>query len=86
MAARKLEIVLYGIGYAEPAQVLPVTQAGYHELVKAWGLPTVEKFWTADGIDAARYIVDAAGFGTHTSIQSAITRPTWTAAATPMCR
>ncbi len=52
VAARKLEIVLYGIGYAEPAQVLPVTQAGYHELVKAWGLPTVEKFWTADGIDA----------------------------------
>ncbi len=52
VAARKLEIVLYGIGYAEPAQVLPVTQAGYHELVKAWGLPTVEKYWTADGIDA----------------------------------
>lgn len=49
VAQRKLEIVLYGLGYAEPASALPETQHQYHELVKAWGLPTVERYWTAKG-------------------------------------
>ncbi len=53
VASRRLEIVLYGLGYAEPASGLPPTQTGYIELVKAWGLPTAEKYWTADGIDEA---------------------------------
>ena len=51
VAARKLEIVLYGKGYTEPASLLPATQSGYHELVRAWALPTVEKYWTARGPD-----------------------------------
>ncbi len=51
VASRKLEIVLYGIGFCEPAATLPGTQHGYHERVKAWGLPTVERFWTATGAD-----------------------------------
>lgn len=51
VARRKLEIVLYGLGFAEPASALPPTQAGYHQLIRAWGLPTVEKYWTAAGID-----------------------------------
>jgi len=51
VAARKLEIVLYGIGFAKPSSVLPGTQSGYHEVVKAWGLPVVEKYWTARGVD-----------------------------------
>jgi DNA ligase (NAD+) len=53
VAARRLEIVLYGLGYAEPASGLPATQTGYIELVKAWGLPAAEKYWTTDGIDEA---------------------------------
>ncbi|HEY0943660.1 MAG TPA: NAD-dependent DNA ligase LigA, partial [Opitutaceae bacterium] len=51
VAARKLEIVLYGIGACEPASARPNTQSAYHELVREWGLPTVEKYWTARGID-----------------------------------
>ena len=51
VAQRKLEIVLYGLGYCEPATSLPTTQSGYHELVRAWGLPTVEKIWTVQGAD-----------------------------------
>lgn len=51
VASRKLEIVLYGLGYAEPSSMLPGTQSGYHESVKAWGLPTVEKYWTVRGAD-----------------------------------
>jgi DNA ligase (NAD+) len=51
VAQRKLEIVLYGIGYCEPASALGTTQSGYHELVRAWGLPTVEKYWKAEGVD-----------------------------------
>jgi DNA ligase (NAD+) len=50
-ARRKLEIVLYGLGYCEPAAAAGETQGGYHALVRAWGLPTVEKFWTARGVD-----------------------------------
>jgi DNA ligase (NAD+) len=51
VAQRKLEIVLYGLGYCEPATSLPATQSGYHELVRGWGLPTVEKFWKVQGAD-----------------------------------
>ncbi|HEY0863896.1 MAG TPA: NAD-dependent DNA ligase LigA [Lacunisphaera sp.] len=51
VARRKLEIVLYGIGYCEPP--VAESQSGFLALVKQWGLPTVEKFWTADGIDEA---------------------------------
>jgi DNA ligase (NAD+) len=53
VAERRLEIVLYGIGACEPAQAGGDTQSGYHARVRAWGLPTVEKFWEAKGIDQA---------------------------------
>jgi DNA ligase (NAD+) len=51
VAQRKLEIVLYGLGYCEPAAGAGETQSGYHERVRAWGLPTVEKIWKVRGID-----------------------------------
>ena len=53
VAERRLELVLYGIGACEPAQAGGDTQSGYHSRVRAWGLPTVEKFWKARGIDEA---------------------------------
>jgi DNA ligase (NAD+) len=49
VARRKLEIVLYGVGFCEPAVI--ETQGGVHGLVHAWGLPAVEKFWSTRGID-----------------------------------
>jgi DNA ligase (NAD+) len=52
VAARRLEIILYGIGACEPAGAAGDTQSGYHAKVRAWGLPTVGKFWAVDGIDA----------------------------------
>lgn len=52
VARRKLEIVLYGLGYCEPLAALPATQAEFHGRVRAWGLPTVEKFWSVRGADA----------------------------------
>jgi DNA ligase (NAD+) len=51
VARRRLEIVLYGVGHCEPAGVAGETQAGYHALVRAWGLPSAEKIWTARGAD-----------------------------------
>ncbi|HWL17866.1 MAG TPA: NAD-dependent DNA ligase LigA, partial [Opitutus sp.] len=51
VAQRKLEIVLYGRGYVEPVSALPETQTQFHGWVKAWGLPTVEKFWTVRGAE-----------------------------------
>jgi DNA ligase (NAD+) len=53
VAERRLEIVLYGIGACEPPQASGDTQSGYHDRVRAWGLPAVEKLWTARGIDQA---------------------------------
>jgi DNA ligase (NAD+) len=51
VARRRLEIVLYGIGYCEP--LITGSHSEFLEQVKAWGLPTVEKFWRAQGIDEA---------------------------------
>ncbi len=51
VARRKLEIVLYGIGYCDPQ--IADSQSEFLAMVKQWGLPTVEKFWTVDGIDEA---------------------------------
>lgn len=50
VARRKLEIVLYGVGFCEPA--VAETQHGFHELVQHWALPTVERYWKPHGIDA----------------------------------
>ena len=51
VARRRLEIVLYGIGYCEPANALGTTQGGYHQRVRAWGLQGVERIWTARGVE-----------------------------------
>ena len=53
VAQRRLEIVLYGVGACEPAPAREETQSDYLDGVRAWGLPTVEKFWKASGIDEA---------------------------------
>lgn len=49
VAGRKLEIVLYGLGFCEPA--VAESQAAYHQQLIAWGLPVVEPFWHVHGID-----------------------------------
>jgi DNA ligase (NAD+) len=51
VAKRKLSIVLYGMGWCEPQVVK--SQVEWHASLKAWGLPTVERIWTATGIDEA---------------------------------
>ncbi len=51
VARRKLEIVLYGLGYCEPQIV--TTQSELHERIRAWKLPGVERIWRARGIDEA---------------------------------
>ncbi len=52
--SRRLEIVLYGLGACEPvpSEVGFDSQTEYHERLRAWGLPVVEKFWSVLGIDA----------------------------------
>ncbi len=60
VALRKLEIVLYGLGFCRPA--VTDTQLNFHALVKQWGLPTVERYWPAsgaDGIEGAVRALDA---------------------------
>lgn len=51
VARRKLEIVLYSLGYCEPQVVR--SQTGLHEQLRTWGLPVVERTWPVRGIDAA---------------------------------
>ena len=50
VARRRLEIVLYGLGYVEGRWV--ETQHETHERLRAWGLPTLERFWVRQGIAA----------------------------------
>lgn len=54
VAARRLEIVLYGMGACEPApEALALdAQTALQARLRAWGLPVVEKFWAVRGIDA----------------------------------
>ena len=51
VARRKLEMVTYGAGFCAPSGGTGTTQSGYHGRLKAWGLPTVKRFWRASGID-----------------------------------
>ncbi len=51
VGGRRLEIVLYGLGYCQPRTF--ERQSDFHRTVKDWGLPTLEKFWGATGIDEA---------------------------------
>jgi DNA ligase (NAD+) len=51
VAQRRLAIVLYGRGYAQPAATLPATQSEFHARLRAWGLPVTEKIWTAASAD-----------------------------------
>ena len=50
VASRRLEIVLYGLGFCAP----PVadSQTAYHARLKAWGLPIVEQLWSVRGAEA----------------------------------
>ncbi len=50
VARRKLAIVLYGLGYCEPAII--GSQTDLQKRLKAWGLPVVEKYWAVKGVDA----------------------------------
>lgn len=52
VAARRLEIVLYGLGACEPAPAGFDSQSSFQAQLRAWGLPVVEKFWSVRGIDA----------------------------------
>ena len=55
VARRKLDIVLYSLGACEPEVVHSQTEL--QEKIRAWGLPTVEKYWTVRGIDEAWTVI-----------------------------
>ncbi len=50
--SRKLEIVLYGVGACEPEDFFS-HQAGIQEKLEGWQFPVLEKYWLAEGIEAA---------------------------------
>ncbi len=48
-AKRRLRIVLYGRGYCEP---MPFErQSGFHDALRKWELPTVDKYWVTRGME-----------------------------------
>ncbi|MGE9296552.1 MAG: NAD-dependent DNA ligase LigA [Puniceicoccales bacterium] len=49
IGGRRLQVVLYGIGYCEPEHF--AMQSDVHAAIREWKLPTIEKFWSAQGID-----------------------------------
>ncbi|MEO0509620.1 MAG: NAD-dependent DNA ligase LigA [Verrucomicrobiota bacterium] len=50
--ARKLDMVLYGLGACEPEDFFS-SQASIQEQLKVWQFPVLEKYWLTDGIEAA---------------------------------
>jgi DNA ligase (NAD+) len=50
--ARKLDIVLYGVGACEPARFFN-HQAEIQERLRAWSFPVLEKIWLVAGIESA---------------------------------
>lgn len=51
VAKRKLNIMLYGLGYCQPSVVS--SQNEYHAKLSEWGLPVVERFWRVVGAEEA---------------------------------
>ncbi|MGB0257916.1 MAG: NAD-dependent DNA ligase LigA, partial [Coraliomargarita sp.] len=50
--ARKLDIVLYGVGACEPENFFS-NQSGIQEKLGEWKFPVLEKYWVANGIQEA---------------------------------
>jgi DNA ligase (NAD+) len=48
---RGLDVVFYGVGACVPAGAQPATQHELTAMLGRWGLPHIEKFWTAHGSD-----------------------------------
>lgn len=59
VAERGLSVVFYGWGGCEPALMLPATQHGFLEQVRAWGLPGVADYQTVRGADKVCAVVEA---------------------------
>jgi DNA ligase (NAD+) len=49
VAKRRLEIVLYGLGFC--SEEVAESQSAFHELLRAWTVPTVERFWRTEGME-----------------------------------
>lgn len=49
--ARKLEIVLYGLGACEPEDFFK-SQSDVQQKLRAWNCPVLEKYWTCKSIEA----------------------------------
>ncbi len=61
VARRGLEVVFYGVGACEPREVQPATQRALHEAIRAWGLPGVEEYWTANDAEGVWSTVQKIG-------------------------
>ena len=57
VAKRKLDIAVYGLGFCEPS--VAASQSEFHELLRTWGMPLVERFWTVRGAEAAWQAIEA---------------------------
>lgn len=51
VAARGLRVVVFGLGACEPPEALPRTLEELRERMRGWGLPVVERPWTARGAE-----------------------------------
>jgi DNA ligase (NAD+) len=70
-----LELVCYAFGECLPVSALPETQRGWHERLRAWGLPAVNRIWPARGpaeilsaVQALRDIRGDLGFPTDGAV------------------
>ena len=50
-AARRLEIVLYGLGHCQPRTF--AHQSEFHQALRDWEVPTLERYWTCASLEEA---------------------------------
>lgn len=61
VAGRGLRLVCFGVGACEPRRALPATQRELARRFREWGLPAVEEFWPARGVEELVRAVAACG-------------------------
>jgi DNA ligase (NAD+) len=65
-ASRALNMIVHGIGRVEGLDDLPLTQSGWYERLREWGLPVSDRYQVVPGIDGVRkYIAHYAGQHRH---------------------
>jgi DNA ligase (NAD+) len=64
-ASRALNMILHGIGVVEGLADPPLTQSGWYERLRAWGLPVSDRYQVVQDLDGVRQYISHYGEHRH---------------------